>query len=386
MADYFSPTVVQPTIPNADMTALERLLLTHIFESEPDGDGLYFFAETSPNDQIELPIAELRAALASAEGVASETAAFVQGQLKDVGDDEPYVQIDLSQTSYEFILQEIVKRSSTLNHIAIVTSFTCTKMRPDGFGGMAVLVTADAIKGKSTQDIIGDFLDEAEHGPLAAAPGFGVHVLLRLHEQQVRQMIPHLIEADETLTVDCRRRRNGRRHSRRLHQSRRANGTEGGRRFRGLQSGLGRHPRGRAAARSSSLIPENFSPLRTAPALARRAVFIPQMRRNISHGLALYEIPQRPCRPAGISRRAIHLRAFGWSVESPTLRTGRQQRLLRRRRTDHFGDRRARGVRADLPRGLRSARSRGLHLRLQRHDRSGWGLTNPIAPLRSSTC
>ena len=105
-----------------------------------------------------------------------------------------------ARTSYEFIFQEIVKRSSTLNHIAIVTSFTCTKMRPDGFGGMAVLVTADAIKGKSTQDIIGDFLDEAEHGPLAAAPGFGVHVLLRLHEQQVRQMIPHLIEADETLT------------------------------------------------------------------------------------------------------------------------------------------------------------------------------------------
>ena len=54
-------------------------------------------------------------------------------------------------------------------------------MRPDGFGGMAVLVTADAIKGKSTEDILGDFLDEAEHGPLATAPGFGVHVLLRLH-------------------------------------------------------------------------------------------------------------------------------------------------------------------------------------------------------------
>ena len=200
MADYFSPTVVQPTIPNADMTALERLLLTHIFESEPDGDGLYFFAETAPNDRTELPIAELRAALASAEGVASETATFVQDRLKDVGDGEPYVQIDLSGTSYEFMLQQIVKRSSTLNHIAIVTSFTCTKMRPDGFGGMAVLVTADAIKGKSTQDIIGDFQGEAENDPLAPAPGFGVHVLLRLHEEQVRQMIPRLIEADETLT------------------------------------------------------------------------------------------------------------------------------------------------------------------------------------------
>ena len=48
MADYHSPTVVQPAILNTDMTALERLLLTHIFESAPDGDGLYFFAETSP--------------------------------------------------------------------------------------------------------------------------------------------------------------------------------------------------------------------------------------------------------------------------------------------------------------------------------------------------
>ena len=200
MADYFSPTVVQPTIPNADMTALERLLLTHIFESEPDGDGLYFFAETSPNDQIELPVEALRAALASAEGVARETMAFMQGQLKYVGDDEAYVQIDLSGTSYEFILQGIVKRSSRLNHIAIVTSFTCTKMRPDGFGGMVVLVTADAIKGKSTQDIIGDFLDETEHGPVAVTAGFGVHVLLRLHEERVRQMIPRLIETDEALT------------------------------------------------------------------------------------------------------------------------------------------------------------------------------------------
>ena len=63
-------------------------------------------------------------------------------------------------------------------------------MRPDGFGGMAVLVTADAIKGKSTEDILGDFLDEAEHGPLAAAPGFGVHVLLRLMKRRFARRSP----------------------------------------------------------------------------------------------------------------------------------------------------------------------------------------------------
>ena len=52
MADYHSPTVVQPAILNTDMTALERLLLANIFESAPDGDGLYFFAETSPRNQF----------------------------------------------------------------------------------------------------------------------------------------------------------------------------------------------------------------------------------------------------------------------------------------------------------------------------------------------
>ena len=35
-------------------------------------------------------------------------------------------------------------------------------MRPDSFGGMAVLITVDAILGKSTNDIIEDFLAEMD--------------------------------------------------------------------------------------------------------------------------------------------------------------------------------------------------------------------------------
>jgi len=200
MADYYSPTVVQPAILNTDMTALERLLLANIFESAPDGDGLYFFAETSPRNQFELPIETIRAALAASDGVPSEAVAFVREQLKEAGDDDEHVDLDLSQTSFEFLFQGIVKRSATLDHVTIVTSFTCTKMRPDGFGGMAVVVTADTIKGKSTEDILRDFLDEAEHGPLGTAPGLGVHVLLHLHEAKVRAQLAQIIEADETLT------------------------------------------------------------------------------------------------------------------------------------------------------------------------------------------
>jgi len=47
-----------------------------------------------------------------------------------------------------------------LKYVTIVAAFTCSKMRSDGFGGAATLITADAILGKSTTDILEDFLTE----------------------------------------------------------------------------------------------------------------------------------------------------------------------------------------------------------------------------------
>ena len=199
MADYCTPTVVQPTIPYADMTPLEQLLLTQIFESEPGDDGLYFFAEIMPAEQIELPIEALRTALAASDGVASETATFVLDHLKNIGEDDSDVEFDLSMTSWEFIFQDIVRRSATLDHVTVVSAFTCSRMRPDGFGGMAILITADAIMGKSTGDILADFLDQVEQG--VAAFGIGSHVLLSLSEEQVRAEIGRIIETDEALTT-----------------------------------------------------------------------------------------------------------------------------------------------------------------------------------------
>lgn len=201
MADYYFPTVIQPTIPEADMTPLERLVLTHIFGFEPDDDGLYFFAELAPDEQLVLPAKEIRAAIAASEGVASEIAAFVRASLPETADDEADVDLDLSATPWEFIFQDIVRRSSTPEHVTAVSAFTCTKMRPDGFGGMAVLITADGVRGKSTEGVINELLDEAEHGEIGVAPGFGVHVLLRLGEENVRAEIPQIIEADPALTA-----------------------------------------------------------------------------------------------------------------------------------------------------------------------------------------
>lgn len=160
MADYYTPTVIQQTIPDTDMTALERILLSAIFTAERDGDAWYFFAEDSPSNMIWVVRTELEAALAQSTSVECSAVDFIRKILEEAPPDDTEIEIDLSATSYEFFLQDIVKRSARLSYITIVSAFTCSRMRADGFGGMAVLITAGSIKGKSTHDIIADFLGE----------------------------------------------------------------------------------------------------------------------------------------------------------------------------------------------------------------------------------
>ena len=161
MADYFEQTVVQQTIPEADMTPLERLLLSRIFDCEPDGDGWYFFAEQSPSTMIFATRAELEEALASSPDIESAARLYVIGQLAAADAGATEIDLDLSGTSWELFFQDIVKRSKTLAYISVVAAFTCSRMRADGFGGMATLITRDAIVGKSTNDLLEDLLTEA---------------------------------------------------------------------------------------------------------------------------------------------------------------------------------------------------------------------------------
>ena len=196
MADYFSPTVIQQPIPVADMTPLERLVLSLIFDAEPDGETLYFHTAFGPSDAIGFSIDELRAAIEASPATASTATTYVAERLAAVAADDTDIEIDFSDTSWEFIFQDIVRRSSTLRYVTVVTSFTCSKMRPDAFGGMAVLITANTIVGKSTNDILEDFLAEKE----GDAADDGVHVLLRIREDAVRQQIDQAIEADPALT------------------------------------------------------------------------------------------------------------------------------------------------------------------------------------------
>ncbi|RVT39053.1 hypothetical protein [Sphingobium algorifonticola] len=155
MADYYSQCVVSPMLPLGDLTAAERLILCNVFESETENDELYLFAEIGRNSMIDLELPDIVAALPTSTE-RSVAADLLLGAIARLPDDQTVAGIDLDDRWID-ILQEIVRRSPTLTFIAIETGFNCSKMRPDGFGGSALVITADSIDAMSTSQ----FIDEA---------------------------------------------------------------------------------------------------------------------------------------------------------------------------------------------------------------------------------
>ena len=114
---------------------------------------------------IWLDRAPIETALAQSNNGADNTAVTVViEQLARVPADNVEIELNFSDRSWESIFQDIVRRSPTLRYVTAVTSFTCSKMRPDGWGGMAILITPSAVMRRLTGDIIEDFLNEAVPG------------------------------------------------------------------------------------------------------------------------------------------------------------------------------------------------------------------------------
>jgi hypothetical protein len=126
--------------------------------------GGYFFSELGPPDMTAIERAALEAALAASDLDVDNTAnAFVRQQLAGLNAEERQdtrIDVDFSDMSWQSIFQDIVRRSSTLKYVSVVSSFTCSRMRSDGFYGAAVVISADAILGKSTNDLLEEFIDQ----------------------------------------------------------------------------------------------------------------------------------------------------------------------------------------------------------------------------------
>lgn len=167
VADYYSQTVVQPSIPNACMTPLERWLLEQIFEFEPDdNDTTYFFAAEGANSMADAADDELEAILREDP---SPLAAALREQLAKADDPD---WLDLDRFGYAAVFQAIVARHpDQLPYVTVEMAFTCSKMRPDGFGGGAELITAEDVRSINTSRWLADAVAALAHASEAADAG-----------------------------------------------------------------------------------------------------------------------------------------------------------------------------------------------------------------------
>ncbi len=161
MADYYTPTVIQQILPFACMTSLEKLALSAIFETEEIDGGLYCFSSEGINDRHSLDLAEVRDGLKHGDAIPSRLYDRVKDEAGKLGPGATALELDLSVEGYEFILQDILRRSDSMTHISVMAAFTCSKMRPDGFGGMVTLITREDIRSTSTTAILEQRLTDA---------------------------------------------------------------------------------------------------------------------------------------------------------------------------------------------------------------------------------
>ena len=147
--EYYWSIAVDQAIPNVLMTPLERFLLTRIFESMPHNDGVYFFTGDRPtHSTIFLDGHEtdhLLEAIEQTKDIDPELCVEVKSAMQRNGDT---VQVDFD---YCRVFQGIIRRSGgKLPYVTTQGAFTCSNMRPPDVGGMAEVITADAVEGVCT--------------------------------------------------------------------------------------------------------------------------------------------------------------------------------------------------------------------------------------------
>lgn len=162
MADYSTPTVIDPVIPISAMLPIERVFLANVFEEDPEGDACYYYSEDGANDLISLPATEVRAALDAASPESSRLVRKLIDEQADAILSEDDIDLDMCGDLWADVLQDIIRRSPDLDHLTVTMAFTCSKMRPDGFGGLAMLITADRIRSESTHTLFDRFYAEAQ--------------------------------------------------------------------------------------------------------------------------------------------------------------------------------------------------------------------------------
>ncbi|MDF0490405.1 hypothetical protein PX554_19945 [Sphingomonas sp. H39-1-10] len=162
MTDFQTSIVILPAIPAQDLTPIERLLLATMFDHRIEGDRIHFHSWTGMREKLVLTLAELHGAIRETRGLSPAVLRLLGDSLDLALGCGSHLVFDLEGFSWEHILLDIVRRSATLDHLAIVTGYAPTQAehRPEAIGGLVIVVTADSIAGKSLDDCLAELLQD----------------------------------------------------------------------------------------------------------------------------------------------------------------------------------------------------------------------------------
>ncbi len=166
MAEHFEITIVREAIPVTDISPLELMLLSRVFVAVCIEDAWYFHAMRAPGCFAIAKRAAWQEAIDATRDFAGTATDIVFDQMSKASGEE--IEIDLMEVGWEFLLQDILRRSATLRYVSVVSVSTCSRIRGDSFGAGAWLITPDKVLVNSTEAMIKDFLQDAgiarQHG------------------------------------------------------------------------------------------------------------------------------------------------------------------------------------------------------------------------------
>lgn len=175
-----SKITTYPALPIADITPLEKLILFKVLDyAEIDG-GLELYADTGAMNPIVVSRRELMDALDMPDQAnESLLKRFVTERVLTIlptedPDPESVVFIDLSEFPWQFVVQDIITRSTTAREFVVIQWISDPSQRPDTFGASVSLITENGIFHATSEDLLADFRNRDQALASGTSDGDGV--------------------------------------------------------------------------------------------------------------------------------------------------------------------------------------------------------------------
>jgi hypothetical protein len=152
-----------PTLPIADITPLEKLILSRVLDCAEIDRGLELYTDTGPMNPIVVSQRELMEAIDTSDHAnESLLKRFVRKRVLAIlpaenPDPESVVFIDLSEFPWQFVVQDIITRSPAARELVVIQWISLSSQRPDTFGASVSLITENGIFHATSEDMLKDF-------------------------------------------------------------------------------------------------------------------------------------------------------------------------------------------------------------------------------------